>query len=452
MTHLLPSPDVNHAYPNSRWDKLEINMPSLLRKGGSSLLTEQDKDVFYYSMITGCSAIIPTWYTIYHQKEVFMNLQTIITGPPGANKSLAMAPRTALRSIHEELVKDSTFRLSVYNQQLAEAQKSKGVPPLRPPMRVLFIPGNVTSSKLIQHLADNGPDYPSLIVESELDTVINSVKSDFGGHSDIFRNVFHNEGISSSRRNFNEYLEVSTPKLAILQTGTGDQVARYIGSAENGLFSRHIFYLLKGSNQWEDVSPRDECESFSDKLRRQADEYYKYYKFFKGRKVRFNFTKSQWLTLNEKFRQELKAVTGTGDLYKPGVLKRHSLMLVKIAGVLSSLRCYELNYTDQYIECLDKDFEIAMELVSVSLDCSFEMLEQLPQPKKQFVRINPKKQEFFLRLQKTFTRSEAIACGSNLNQSTRTLDRWLQEFIVDGKIQVEAHGSYMKVESQLCQS
>lgn len=424
------------------WQSLERFMPSILRDCGRHLRTEQEKNLYYLSMIVACSALLTRIRGTYHRRTAYLNMIMFGIAPPGSNKSVAMSPRIALQKIHDELIKESSFKMSVYKQQLSMASKSKSNFPERPPIRLLFVLGNVTSSKLIQHLSDNQPYVPTLTIESEIDTIAQSVRSEHGGHSDILRNVFHNEAVNYSRKGGDEFLEVKTPKLAMIVTGTPEQNKRFIGTAENGLFSRILYYYFSGGSGWDDVSPKNDEVNFQDLLSEASDEFLKLWKFYNQRDVTFNLTNCQWDKLNELFGCELERVAP--DEYAQGVVKRHGLILFKMAAVLTALRMYELNNSDNYIECLDKDFEIAKELTLQSMDHSMEILEQLPSSPKPIHRNKGKKEEFYNRLSQRFSRGEAILAGQSLKVSPRTLDRWLNHFVSSRKLTMEDYGFYSK--------
>ena len=53
------------------------------------------------------------------------------------------------------------------------------------------------------------------------------------------------EGASLFRRKDNEYIEIETPHLAIVLSGTPKQVRNLIPDVENGLFSRFLYYAFE---------------------------------------------------------------------------------------------------------------------------------------------------------------------------------------------------------------
>src|SRR5690554_6717079 len=107
---------------------------------------------------------------------------------------------------------------------------------------MLFIPANNSSTGAYQLLNDS--DGKGLIFETEGDTLAKAFKSDYGDYSDGFRKAFHHETIAYYRRTDRELVEIDHPKLSTLLSGTPMQISALIPSAENGLFSRFMFYYM----------------------------------------------------------------------------------------------------------------------------------------------------------------------------------------------------------------
>jgi hypothetical protein len=143
------------------------------------------------------------------------------------------------------------------------------------------------------------------------------------------------------------------------------------------------------------------------------------------------------------FRHELENIANTGNIYAVGVLKRHAVMFFKFCAVLTAFRMYQLGNMDTTIECLDKDFEIAKYFISISLDSSLEVLEQLPATRVPIKR-KDKTLQFESSLPASFTRAFAVKASKDLKISSRTVDRWLEKLVLDGKIKQQEHGHYEK--------
>lgn len=434
-------PELNNISISEPWLKLEKSLTPLLRESVEALDTIEKKKLFLLSMVTACSSLFTALTSSYHQRKVFSNLFLFVVAPPASGKGLMTSARVALSKIHEELIKQSKTNLKIYREAFAAAIKSKSSPPDKPPFVILFLPGNCTSSKMVQHIHENGLN-PLLILETEATTLASANKSQYGDFSDIVRKSFHGEPISYTRKFNDEFIEVNEPKLGILLSGTPGQVLSLIGSPEDGTFSRYMFFSFNEKDEWQDVNGNG-CLDFSDLLFSQKEEYYKLWKFFSGRDVRFELTTNQWDELNSMFRDELETVNAVNNPYGSGVVKRHGLMFFKMCMVLTAFRMFELKNRDNTIECLDKDFEIAKYLVSISLDSSLDILEQLPKP-KQAIKGKTRKEEFLKSLPISFETAQALEIGAKQNIPVRTVYRWLNYLALNGSLSWEHHGVYSK--------
>jgi hypothetical protein len=84
--------------------------------------------------------------------------------------------------------------------------------------------------------------------DSEIDTMVQgNAKKDFGGFSDIIRKVFHHEPLNRQRKGEGESYQVMNPRLAVMLSGTIDQLKKLISSEANGLFSRFWYYHIPPS-------------------------------------------------------------------------------------------------------------------------------------------------------------------------------------------------------------
>jgi hypothetical protein len=118
--------------------------------------------------------------------------------------------------------------------------------PQEPNYKILYIPANISSAMVIQHLKEGNER--GIFCETEADSMGNTLKQDWGGYSDLLRKAFHHEPISYSRKTNKEFVEIDNPCLSVALSGTPGQVENLIKSSEDGLFSRFIFYSFK-SNQ-----------------------------------------------------------------------------------------------------------------------------------------------------------------------------------------------------------
>ena len=70
----------------------------------------------------------------------------------------------------------------------------------------------------------------------------------------MLRKAFHFEPISYSRKGNDELRELDDARLSVAISGTPDQILDLIPNAEDGLFSRFVFYAFNSEVKWRDVS------------------------------------------------------------------------------------------------------------------------------------------------------------------------------------------------------
>ena len=66
---------------------------------------------------------------------------------------------------------------------------------------------------------------------------------------------FHHEEVRQHFKIDKEQIVIPHPHVAMLLTGTPEQVVSLIQSTENGLFSRFLFYLMNDESVWKSQSP-----------------------------------------------------------------------------------------------------------------------------------------------------------------------------------------------------
>ena len=81
--------------------------------------------------------------------------------------------------------------------------------------------------------------------------ISSAIGSDYGHWSDTLRKAFDHDRVAYNRRTDREYREVKKTYLSVLISGTPSQVKSLIPTAENGLFSRQIFYYMPSIRQWQ---------------------------------------------------------------------------------------------------------------------------------------------------------------------------------------------------------
>lgn len=266
--------------------------------------------------------------------------------------------RKLMKKIHDQVMVVSIKEREEYERNIKALRKVGGdlLPP-RPPFKVVLIPANSSGSKFIIHLADNQDgDIPSILIESEIDTLTNAIGNEWGNFSDVLRCAFQNETVGMSRRKNNEYIEVNSPKLTVALSGTMNQVKKLINNSEDGLFSRFLVYSLDTGILWSDVSPCQGYINLTDFFDMQAEEYLQFYEYISKKPYEVRLTDEQWKVLNEDFGNELSYIAAFGDPNLSGLIKRHGLMVFKVCMTLTGFRIYEGKIESDVVECKQEDF------------------------------------------------------------------------------------------------
>jgi hypothetical protein len=315
-------------------------------------------------------------------------------------------------------------------------------PPEQPPFKVVFIPANSSYAKILTHLQQNEGE--GIICETEADTMGNVLKQEWGGYSDMLRKAFQHERISSSKKTNNEYIEVNEPRLSVAISGTPNQVTGLIASAEDGLFSRFIFYAFKVEQQWLDVSPYANSINLTDHFTSLSQETFDMINLLEQYPTIVDLSRSQWDRLNATCSHWLyEVVTFTSD-DAGSIVKRLGLILYRIAMIFTALRKVENGDTSQCVECTDADFDSALILADLYLQHSLLMFHNLPKQGDSAVfKSGDNKRKFFEALPHDFKRAEATELGKKFNLSTRSVDALLKE--LNGRYLVQPQfGCYSK--------
>ena len=127
-------------------------------------------------------------------------------------------------------------------------ERAKAEIPTLPPNKMFLISGNNTGTGILQNLMDS----------DGIGLICSAIGSDYGHWSDTLRKAFDHDRVAYNRRTDREYREVKKTYLSVLISGTPSQVKSLIPTAENGLFSRQIFYYMPSIRQWQNQFDRND--------------------------------------------------------------------------------------------------------------------------------------------------------------------------------------------------
>ena len=425
--------------------KLPEMVEAIARNGNS----EQDADVLILGTIVTLSSCLPHVYGIYGDRPVFPNLFLFVTAPASAGKGRLTLCRRLVQPIQDQ------FR-NLFNQDLEKYRKERAAyeqrrkkdptvkAPREPVRKMLIIPANSSATMVYQILAENGGQ--GLMFETEGDTLANIFASDYGNYSDGFRKAFHHEPISYMRRKDHEYVELMQPKLSTVLSGTPRQIAALIPDAENGLFSRFLFYYVDFQLTWLNVfsGQGDALDETFDAISHQVLALYQ--RLLQSPDIRFSFTSAQKRVFNTFFsRAQRQYWKRLGDSIIASV-RRMGLITFRIAMVLSILRLAGKNELPELVYCSDEDFTSSMTIARVALSHTVRVYRELSSNELAHPAAEGagRKQELLRLMPDEFDTAMAQEFAQRLSIPRRSAERYLAEWTKAGVLEKVAFGRYQK--------
>ncbi len=428
-------------------DKVSEHLPNFLKAVMAKANSPQDADMLILGTLTVISACMPNVYGIYDDRDVYPNLFLFVTAQASAGKGRLSLCRLIVQPIHEQLARAYEAEMQLYESQLAEytVNRGNGPQPPKPPRRVLFIPANTSSTKFYKTLKDNGE--VGIMFETEGDTLVNAFKSDYGNYSDGFRKAFHHECITYSRVKDDEYAEIKKPRISALLSGTPRQIQSLIPDAENGLFSRFIFYCLNVDLKWHDVFAHTDEKPIDDYFRKLGENYYILYQALSGSEpMMFGITPTQRQQFHDLFQDIQNSYVNFLGYDFLASVRRLGLITFRIAMILSTLRIMELGSVSNPFLCEDEDFDTAVAITRVLIQHTSRVFQDFPKdsafnPKKQSTLL---RQRFFDALPAEFDRSTYLSVAQHVGMPPKTAEKAISRFKKDGLVSHEAQNRYRK--------
>lgn len=314
--------------------------------------------------------------------------------------------------------------------------------PEEPPYKVLYIPANNSSARVIQHLKEG--DQQGIFCETEADSMGNVMKQDWGGYSDLLRKAFHHEPISYSRKTNKEYVEINKPCLSVALAGTPGQVVNLIKSSEDGLFSRFLFYTFKSENSWIRASETSNGVNLTKHFDDLSDMVLNFVEFLNYQnEIYVRLTEEQWNKLNEFGENSLITLSCFFSEDLGSTSKRLGLILLRLCMILTALRYFDSAETCTEFLCSDLDFDIALQIVKVYEQHAVYMFNELP---KSSTGADKALKKFYEILPGSFQRKEAIELADKqLQIKERTADGYLSKLLTNKLLNNPRSGHYEKI-------
>lgn len=423
------------------------NLPMEIKECTDQVASPREKDVLLASILTMLSGCFSNSKGKYDKSYVSPNLYCFIVAPPASKKGVMKFAAELGATIQEQYQKANTAAKEKYELHLKKwAHENKidrnkaGLPPSKPKYQHLFIPGNSSSAAVHMNLAANNG--AGIICETEGDSLTATLQQDWGNTNDLLRKGFHNETVSISRKTDDLLITIDDLRLAILLTGTPDQVPKLIGSVHNGLCSRFLFYVYSQELVWDDPTPCEECADLTDFFRERSIQIAAIKATLDEYKPKFKLTTEQFKRLNENFSKKLGRIMVFEAGESASSVFRLGVICFKIAMVLTILRNKE-SLKQKVLVCSDQDFEVSLGLTDVFFEHMMVIYDLLPNQTKW----NPKMKAFLEALPEdtVFQRKEANDVGKDIAISEKSVGNYLDKLVKAGYVVNESYGCYRKL-------
>lgn len=400
-------------------DELFEHLPPLLAEGVQLARNRRERDMLLMGMLVNISGCLPGVQILYDQLYCSMHFYFIALAHAGAGKGVLALAAILPSAIHRHYeiknqqatreYKEATLR---WNIETKQAEKAKRIPdlslcPEAPRLMTLKVSPNISKSRLIIYLEDNGK-LGAIINATELDMVSGAIHQDCGKHDDVFRAAFQHEEVSSDYKVDGRQVMAREPHLACCFAGTPSQLLAFVKSLANGLYSRMNFYIGEGEWHWRSAAPQKSGTDYRKIFQQLSERLLEMHLFLLQSPTEVVFTPAQWAIHTAQFGNWLNEVTGEKEDSPGAIVLRHGLVAMRIAGILTALRKCEFAFSTPEYNCTDEDFNTSMQLVEVLLEHSLLLSTSVPatdqpiRPLKAYFRLRP----IFEQLKTKFTYQE----------------------------------------------
>lgn len=427
-------------------DEIFPLLPDFLQRIVQVAASKEERDILLLGSIVALSSCLPKLVGYYDDKKVNANLFLFITAQASAGKGRLIHCRQLVNPIHKAMREQAALLKKEYDAQMLDYNMNKGKDasaekPTKPPEKMLFIPANNSSTGFFQLLNDSGGR--GLIFETEGDTMAQAFKSDYGNYSHGFRNAFQHEPISYYRRTDRELVEIERPCLSALLSGTPKQIGTLIPNAENGLFSRFMFYVMNIRPVWKDVFANNTQNGLDEYFADLATEFYTLYQALNNNtEIVFTLTDTQKQSFNKFFTELQTLYISLKGLDYIGTVRRSGLIAFRMMMVCSVLRILETGDVSNRIVCDEADFNNTIQIVKLLVKHAAKVYSDLPEePAKS--KPKSRKERFLDALPYHFNRQGYLVAAKNLNIPDKTAQGYITDFVKAGVLDKEGQDLYI---------
>ena len=359
---------------------LLTGLPNLLADTLKTASDDTEHDLTLLASLTMISTALPKVRGMMQGEMYYAPFYTVVTGPSGSGKGCVSRVFKMIEPWQRSIYDNSARKVEEYNkekeayeldklkQRQSKAKKPAGTPlecPRLVQQRQLHMAGYTTTARMIAQLEINDP-YSSLLFETELESLNNTMAQDFGGYGYVLNQAFHGERVSCASKTNGTFI-VEHPKLGMFVTGTPSMFAKFVPSTENGLYSRLLIYHIVGGGVYRSLTSADNDPKNASYFTELGGRLQDMAVFLEKTDTFVSFTDRQRKKLDRYFSREYYNVRVFGNEDVTSVVLRHRLIIFRIAMVLTALRKAEEEVETVHRIITDADFEVAFHIGTVCL-------------------------------------------------------------------------------------
>ena len=440
-------------------------LPPLLGKAVSYFEHWYEKDAFLTGLLVVLSACMPKVRFQYKKGTHTPHLYAFVLAQAASGKGVLRHAFDFAKGVDDLLLQESSEERQRWQEEKKRYDETKGAssndsstptptsPGPEPTERCLFAGEDITSAKLGMRLRDNKEGI--LMASTEADAVSQANRKEYGQFSHIFRRAFHHERITVDRKGSGT-LRVEYPKLALILSGTPNQITGLIDNTQDGLYSRFAVYMFEAPLRYESQRPSKKDQAFIIFKINAKEQVVHLYKSLRGRErpLAFKVSNHLWDQVDHAFEDLFNRLFNEDREVSPilaPIVKRGALITFRIAMVLSVIRHFEQGVdlsTVPGIEVGDADLKAAIALGLVFAEHGVR-LPMMTQPTYLEAvgghnRMTGPQRLFFDTLPDAFETKEALSIAHDQGVVKSTCYRWLNKLIEAGLLKKPRQGFYTK--------
>jgi hypothetical protein len=377
-----------------------------------------------------------------------------VAGAAGGKGSVTQA-RKLVENVDQHIKEKSRKRIEAWERRKEKHEADEEIEgPFegpKPPKKSLLLPANTSAAAFHEGFKDRNER--ALVIETEIDTMLNALGQEWGKYDDTVRKAFHHEP-ASYRRKGEGSVELESPCLSVVLSGTPRQFSDLMGSTESGLYSRFALYYFEAPPVWIPQKPTKEALDKIDRFEGYTERVTEMYRLLEQREepIRFCLTDNQWDLHDTVLRSLLHKAAQEGRGHMSDVCKRAGVVAFRIAMILTVLRAFEedvpLVMTDE-LEAEDTDVETSLELARTYADHAMRFAEERLDEVEPVDASSHRIAVMLRGVEGRFSSGDAyeVARREGITFSERTLRRDLKEAEERGLIQSRSdNGRWEKIE------